>query len=230
DGVLIAMVENDSESFTAGFDAKTGVNRWKLDRPKMANWTSPMLLKVAGRPTYVLLQSGKGLAAVEPATGKIVWDYGDGASTIPSATVSEGILYVPSHGITALEPSPEGNSPKQLWRSSQLRPATASPVVLNKRVFTLNDAGVLSCGDAASGERLWQLRLKGPFSATPLGAGSLLYCVNEKGLLQVVDTAAPDGAVISEMDLGKTILSTPSISHGAIYVRSDGKLWKLGKS
>jgi outer membrane protein assembly factor BamB len=33
DGVLITMVENDSESFTAGLDAKTGVNRWKLDRP-----------------------------------------------------------------------------------------------------------------------------------------------------------------------------------------------------
>lgn len=102
-------------------------------------------------------------------------------------------------------------------------------MVLNNRVFTLNGAGVLSCGDTSNGSRLWQLRLKGPFSATPLGAGSFLYCVNEKGLLQVVDTAAPEGAVVSEFDLGKTILSTPSISHGAMYVRSDGKLWKLGK-
>jgi hypothetical protein len=46
----------------------------------------------------------------------------------------------------------------------------------------------------------------------------------------VVDTTAPEGVVTSEMDLGRTILSTPSIAHGAIYVRSDGKLWKLGKS
>lgn len=74
DGVLIAMLENDSESFTAGIDANTGLNRWKLDRPKLANWTSPMLLKAEGRPTYVLLQSGKGLSAVEPSTGKVVWD------------------------------------------------------------------------------------------------------------------------------------------------------------
>jgi outer membrane protein assembly factor BamB len=103
-------------------------------------------------------------------------------------------------------------------------------VVLNQRVFTLNEAGVLACGNATNGNRLWQLRLKGPFSATPVAAGALLYCVNEKGLLQVVDTAAPEGAVTSELDLGKTILSTPSIAHGAIYVRSDGKLWKLGKS
>ena len=230
DGVLIAMVENDSESFTAGLDTKTGVNRWKIDRPRTANWTSPLLLKSPGAPTLVALQSSKGVAAVEPASGRVVWQYTDGASTIPSATASDGILFVPSHGITALAPAPEGQTPKQLWRSGQLRPSTASPVVLNKRVFTLNDAGVLTAGDATDGTRLWQLRLKGPFSSTPVAAGTVLYCVNEKGLLQVVDTAQPEGAVLSELDLGQTILSTPSIAHGAVYIRSDGKLWKLGKS
>ena len=48
-------------------------------------------------------------------------------------------------------------------------------------------------------------------------------------LLQVVDTTAPEGAVTSELDLGKTILSTPSIAHGGIFVRSDGKLWRLAQ-
>ena len=224
------MVENDSESFTAGLDAKTGVNRWKLARPKMANWTSPVLLEVKGQRTLAILQSGKGISAVEPKTGRIVWEYGDGASTIPSATPSDGVLYVPSKGVTALEPSPDGNSPKQLWRNGQFAPATASAVILNQKVFTLNGAGVLTAGDAKDGARLWQLRLKGPFSATPVGSGTHLYCVNEKGVLQVVDIAAPQGAVVSELDLGKVILSTPSISGGAVYVRSDGKLWKLGKS
>jgi len=230
DGVVITMVENDSESFTAGIDAKTGVNRWKLDRPKMANWTSPVLLQSPGQPTLAILQSGKGLTAVDPKTGRTAWQYTDGASTIPSATPSDGKLYVPSRGLTVLEPMAGDESPKQLWRSAQLRPGTASAVVLNKRVFTLNEAGVLTAGDVADGSRLWQLRLKGPFSATPVANGSLLYCVNEKGVMQVVDTAGPEGAVISELDFKQTILSTPSISRGAVYVRSDGKLWKLGKS
>ena len=53
--------------------------------------------------------------------------------------------------------------------------------------------------------------------------------MNEKGLLQVIDTAAPEGAVLSELDLGQTVLSTPSIGNGAVYVRSDEKLWKLGR-
>ena len=170
------------------------------------------------------------ISAVEPATGRVVWEYTDGASTIPSATPSEGVLYVPSHGVTALQPGPVGQSPKQLWRSAQLRPSTPSPVVLQARVFTLNDAGVLTCGSAHDGNRLWQLRLKGPFSSTPVACGHLMFCVNEKGLLQVVDISAPEGAVASELDLGNTVLSTPSIAGDALYVRSDAKLWKLSKS
>lgn len=230
DGVLIAMVENDTESFTAGFNTKSGVNLWKLDRPKLANWTSPVLVKGTDDTTLVALQSGKGISAVEPKTGRVVWQYTDGASTIPSSTVSGGVLYVPSNGLTALQPASDGQSPKQLWRSSQLRPSTPSPVVVDDKVFTMNDAGVVTCGSTADGKRLWQLRLKGPFSATPVVAASRLYCVNEKGLLQVVETTGAEGTVVSEFDLGKAILSTPSIANGALYIRSDALLWKLKKS
>ncbi len=230
DGVLIAMVENDSESFSAGVNAKIGANLWKLDRPKMANWTSPVILKGTDGSSLVALQSGKGIAAVEPKSGRVVWQYTDGASTIPSSTASGGVLYVPSNGLTALQPGPDGQSPKQLWRSSQLRPSTPSPVIVNDKVFTMNDAGVVTCGSTVDGKRLWQLRLKGPFSATPVVAGTRLYCVNEKGLLQVVETTGAEGTVVSEFDLGKTILSTPSIANGALYVRSDALLWKLKKS
>jgi len=230
EGVLVVQVESDSEAFAAGLDTMTGVNRWKLDRPRMANWTSPVLFNDdAGRPV-VALQSGKGVDGIEPATGKVVWNYADGASTIPSSTLSGKVLYVPSHGLTALQPGVSGDAPKQLWRSSQLRPATSSPIVLGGKIFTLNEAGVLTCGDAANGERLWQLRLKGPFSATPVAAGRHLYIVNEKGLAQVVDTTKAEGEVVSELNLGETILGTPSLSHGAIYIRSDTHLWKLIKS
>ena len=230
DGVLIAMVENDTDSFTVGIDARTGVNRWKLSRPKMANWTSPVLSKTPAGRAQVLLQSGKGVAAVDSATGRIDWEYTDGASTIPTLTPSEGVLYVPSHGITALRPLADGQTtPTQLWRSAQLRPGTASPVVVADRVFVLNDAGVLTCGDATNGTRLWQVRLKGPFSATPVAAGNMLYCLNEKGLLQVVDVAQPEGVVLSELNLAGPTLSTPSIANGAMYIRADGKLWKLAQ-
>ena len=230
DGVLVAQVENDSESFTAGLDALTGVNRWKLERPKRANWTSPALLKSSDGRTLVVLQSTKGLTVVAPATGHALWSYDEGAASAPSTTISGGRLFVPSQGLTVLEPRAVGLSPNRVWRSSQLRPGTASPLVLDQRVFVLNDGGILICGDATDGRRLWQLRLKGEFSATPLAAGGHLYCVNEKGLVQVVDPTKPEGEVVSEFALGQTIIGTPSIAAGSLFVRSDGKLWRIGRA
>ncbi|MCC6822396.1 MAG: PQQ-binding-like beta-propeller repeat protein [Verrucomicrobia subdivision 3 bacterium] len=228
-GVVVAQVESQSEAFTAGLELATGMNRWKITRSRGPNWTSPVLLQTGGAE-LVALQSARGIVAIEPATGQTVWSYTNKTSATPSSSLNGSTLLVPSQGLTALGFGSGEPVPKQLWRSGQLNPGTPSPAVLRDKVFALNDGGVLTCGNAATGERLWQLRLKGPFSASPVVAGQFLYCVNEKGLAQVVDTTKPEGEVVSELDLGETVLSTPSIAHGAIYFRSDGRLWKFGKS
>jgi outer membrane protein assembly factor BamB len=225
EGVVVAMLENDSDSITVGLSADTGRNRWKLSRPKMANWTSPLPVR-NDRGVFVLLQSGKGLTCISPKTGQTVWEYTDGASTITSTAVSGGILYAPSHGITALQPN-ENQPPKQLWRAAALRPGMSSPVVTQDRLFVLNEAGVLTAASVKDGGRIWQLRLKGPFSSTPVLSGSRLYCFSEKGLVQVVDITAPEGAVLHELELQPTILATPAISGQALYIRNNSTLWKI---
>ena len=228
-GVVVAQVESQSDGFTVGLDLATGRNRWKLVRPRKPTWTSPVLLKRGGRE-LVALQSAEGVVAIEPATGRKVWEYGEKASPVPSSAPDGDILFVPSQGITALRPGAGSEAPKQLWRSAQLRAGTPSPAVLGGRLFLLSDGGILTCADAANGTRLWQLRLEGQFSSTPVAAGNFLYCVNEKGLAQVVDTTKPEGEVVSKLDLGEKTLATPSIAGGAIYFRSNTRVWKIGKS
>jgi outer membrane protein assembly factor BamB len=227
--VVVAMSENEGDSFTAGLDAATGVNRWKISRPKSANWTSPVVIPGAGGRNLVAIQSEKGLTAIDPASGKIAWANTNGASTIPSSAFLRDVLYVPGGGITAWKLD-AANPPTQLWKVAQLAAGTASPVALGERLFTINNAAVLTCADVADGKRLWQLRLQGPFSATPVAAGNTLYCVSEKGVLQTVDTTKPEGEIVSTLDLKETILATPSIANGALYLRSDATLWKLKSS
>ena len=228
-GVLVAQVENDSESFTAGLDKQTGVNLWRADRPKSANWTTATVQKIGSGAEMLLLQSGKGIHAVNPKSGELAWHYADGASTIPSSALAGGVLYVPSHGLTALELADDGRSFKQKWRSSRLRPGTASPLVHRDRVYSLNNAGVLTCGDTDSGKRLWQLRLDGPFGGSPVVADNHLYAFNEEGKAQVVDLSAPEGRIAGEMDLGEMIQCSPAVSNGALYVRSNGRIWKIAR-
>lgn len=225
-GVVIAQIESESLAFTAGLELESGLTRWKLDRPRDANWTSPVPLGTDQQP-LIALQSSKGVMAIEPASGKLVWQYTNSASSVPSSTRNGDKLYVPSQGLTALDLGGNEGSPKPLWRSNQLKPGTPSPTVWADKILSLNDSGVLSCGNAATGDRLWQLRLKGPFSASPVASANFVYCASEKGVVQVVDPAKPEGQVVSELELGESILSTPAISGGALYLRSDTKLWKL---
>jgi outer membrane protein assembly factor BamB len=232
-GVVIVPVENDSESYTIGIDAKTGTNLWKMERPKAANWSSPVVWRPKdGTPPDVLLQSKDGLTAVEAATGSTLWNYAEGASTMSSSVATPELILAASHGITALQPQANGAPPKQLWRIEQMNPATASPIAVNGHIYAINSAGVLVQAAIADGGRGWKLRLKGPFSGSPVAAGDRILAVNEKGLVQVVDTTAPEGAVLSELLLPlrekDLVLSTPALSGDHVFIRSDGNLWQLG--
>lgn len=220
-GTLVVQSENDSESLALGIDVKTGVNRWKMERPKAANWTSATVFGET-----VALQSSKGLTGVDPATGKVLWNYTDGAATIPSAAVTREAIYVPSNGITALVP--EADSTTQLWRAEKLKPGTASPLVLGKALYLVNGSGVLVKADLATGDEKWKLRMKGPFSGSPVASGAHLFIASEQGALQVIDPSGEaEGQIVHTVDLKDTILSTPAVSDGALFVRSDAKLWKV---
>jgi outer membrane protein assembly factor BamB len=233
---VVAMIENDSESYTLGLDAKTGCNVWKLDRPKAANWTSPVPWRADAKSApIVLLQSSKGLLAVDPASGSRLWEYTEGASTMSSSVVAAGVIFAPSNGVTALTPQASNAAPAQLWRSKQLNPSTISPLILDGRLFSVNGAGVVATADIKTGDNGWKLRLTGPFSGSPVGAGKHLLAVNEKGLVQIVDIAAPEGAVIGQLqlplnaDTKELILCTPALSAHHVFIRTDSTLWRLGE-
>lgn len=222
DDALIVQSENDSESFAAGLDLQTGQNLWWKMRPKGANWTSP----VAIGKEVVALQSTKGILAVVPATGSELWNFGDGASPTPSSVLSDGVLYVPSNGITALKPNDKGGDPEKLWTNGQISPGTGSPIVIGDRIYSVKGSFV-SAAEKATGEEIWKIRADGPFSSSPIAAGNFIYQFNEQGRGMIIDVRGDEGKVVSQIELGEVILATPAIADGAIYIRSDGRLWKL---
>jgi outer membrane protein assembly factor BamB len=233
---VVTMIENDSESYTVGVDAQTGRNLWKLDRPKSANWTSPVPFRADAKATPVaLLQSSKGLLAVDATSGSQLWEFTDGASTMSSSVVASGVIFAPSNGVTALTPQSSNAAPKQLWNSKQINPSTISPVVLNNVLFSVNGAGVIAAADAKTGANQWKLRLAGPFSGSPVGGGSRLLAVNETGLVQVVDLSGTEGVIAGQLQLPlkqetkELILCTPALSGGHVFVRTDSTLWRLGE-
>lgn len=228
---VIAQIENDSDSLATGVDVATGVSRWTISRPKKANWTSALVWpkRYGGTEDLALLQSSEGIAAIRPLTGEVAWKYSDGASTIPSSVAADGVLYAASHGITALKPPTDSANIEQLWRAGKLSPGTGSPLVYRGRLYSINNSGVLLAADLKTGETKWQLRVSGPFSGSAIAAGGHLFVFNEKGEGHCVKLGDAAGELVSTGELaGEEFLCTPALANGAIYLRSDKTLWKIG--
>jgi outer membrane protein assembly factor BamB len=234
---VVTMIENESESYALGVDAKIGRNLWKLERPKIANWTSPLVWRADEDASAVaVLQSVKGLVAVDPASGSRLWEYTGGASTVSSSVVAGRVIFAASGGITALAPKAGTPAPEQLWRAKGMNPSTISPMVLGNLHYSINGAGVITAADTGTAESRWKLRLTGPFSGSPVGSGTRLLVVNENGLVQVVDVSGAEGAIAGTLQLPlkkeakELILCTPALSGDHVYLRTDSTLWRLGPS
>jgi outer membrane protein assembly factor BamB len=229
---VVVQVENQGDSFAAGLDVETGIERWRVARDPLANWSSPVALE-SKDGWQVLLQSGEKLVALDAMTGKQVWDFKLACSEITSTAVQGDKLYVPANGVTALEVSENSSAPELLWDANKIATSGSSPVVHDECVYALNRAGVLTCADVKSGEVLYQLRLKGPGWATPIIANGHLYMVSFEGAAHVVALGHPadgdKGKVVFNMEFGEKIQGTPAVSGNALFIRSDTHLWKIAE-
>lgn len=220
DALLVAM-ENVGESFAAAIDARTGRNLWKRGRAQKINWTTPFVMENAGR-TEALFQSPNELTAFDPATGSRLWSYEAGMATIPSPVGADGVIIVPGGTSTALQPGRE--KAEKLWDSKAVSIATASPTLHRGKVYAVNSAGVVVCADAKTGEEVWRARAKGPHSASPVIAGDRMYLVNEAGETTVLKLGA-EPQTLSVNPLEDPMQASPAVSGGAIYLRSDKRLY-----
>ncbi len=223
-GAVVVQVECQRSAFAAAYDAKSGKQLWQVERPSSANWSTPVAVTYAESKQGVVLQSGSDLTLLDAVTGEQVWSEPIPCESIPSASYAAGLLVVPSAGLVAL--GNEGDERQVLWRSGTLQPGSMSPVLGPDRLYVINRAGVLNGADLATGDTLWKERLKGSFLATPLLADDKLYCINSQGDAFVV--SAQDGKVLSKPKFGQDISATPAAADGGMYIRSNGKLWKIG--
>jgi outer membrane protein assembly factor BamB len=223
---LIVPMENSGDSFVAGLDTATGKNRWKRERARDATWTTPLVVARDGKAS-VVFQSVKDVTALDPENGKPRWTYtGEGTAPIASPVAAGDLVFVPGKALVAIRPGDDQTTPTKVWESAKLPAGFASPVFYKDRVYGVTGTGVV-CLDAAKGEVLWQERAPGPFAASPIIADGKIYVVNEKGVATVIGLDDKH-EVLAKNDLDDTILGTPAIAGGRIYLRSDKWLYCIG--
>jgi len=225
---VVVQIENQGNSFAAGIDARTGRNHWRIHRPAEASWCSPVIVSdPQGTPTLVL-QSGEGISAHDPATGEEKWSYPASCDLIASPSPAKGRLFFPASGLSALKVPGPSEDPELAWDATRLGTGASSPVVDGDRVYTVNRSGVLNCASVEDGELLWTLRLEiTQMWATPVIVGQLMFCIDNAGQVAVVQLGDDKAQIVGRNELGESIQASPAVANGAIYFRSDQHLWKI---
>ncbi|MFP6881462.1 MAG: PQQ-binding-like beta-propeller repeat protein, partial [Roseibacillus sp.] len=105
---------------------------------------------------------------------------------------------------------------------------TPSFVAAHGSIYIVDDNGTLSCRDGKTGELRWKEKLPGNFSSSPVIVGNTLYSATEDGVAYVLEVSPKASKVLAEIDMEERIFASPAVIDGAIFIRSEEHLWKIG--
>lgn len=241
-------MKTKAASYVLGLDKTTGETRWRVERPDMATgegkdaYTTPAVARRAGAsgpsgPSSVdeiIVTGAVAITGHDPATGRELWRARglNDDRTVASPVVFGDMIFAPSRQrpLLALKAGGRGDvtGTHVLW-SFNKGPDVPTPITDGTWLYLLTDNGVLYCLDAATGKEAYHQRLKpGTYSASPVLADGRLYVTNEDGVT-VVWKPGPIFELLAENDLEEFTLSSPAISGGQIFIRTDTFLYAIGK-
>jgi outer membrane protein assembly factor BamB len=116
------------------------------------------------------------------------------------------------------------------WRYSRSVPQLPTTLVYRGVVYMINDGGILTTFDAATGQVKNQARLRGAvdhYYASPVAGDGKVYILSQSGVAVVLD-AARDQAILSVGELDDEVYATPAIAGGRIFVRTRSALYCFG--
>jgi outer membrane protein assembly factor BamB len=237
--LLVFSCDGADDPLLAALDASTGKVLWKTPRNTSArnkfSFSTPLELAVDGRKIIVSPTSGF-VGGYSPSDGQELWRvrYGQGYSVVPRPVFGNGLLYICSGFdrpvLYAIDPSgAKGDATESAikWQQAKGVPTTPSLLLAGNEVYMVSDGGIASCLDAMTGEVIWSERLGGNFSASPVLAEGRIYMVNEAGTTFVL-RADRKFQLLAKNDLSERALASPALDNGAIFIRTESHLWKIG--
>jgi outer membrane protein assembly factor BamB len=235
---LVFLCDGIENPFVVALDRDSGTVAWRTPRPPMAapRWSfgTPLLIEVEGKPQLVC-PAAQMVCSYDPASGEEVWRvrYPDKWSIVPRPVFSHGLVFIctgypGSAELLAIRPTGVGDVTDShvAWRTGQNVPQIPSPLIVSSEIFLVSNEGIASCRDVASGALHWRHRIGGSFSASPVYADGRIYLQNEQGLCTVI-AASREYRQLGSTDLAEPILASCAFANGAIFVRTEGSLYRI---
>jgi outer membrane protein assembly factor BamB len=238
-------MKTDDPSYLVRIDKATGKTLWRVERPTKAihespdSYTTPALLRY-GKATEVVITGGDVVTGHDPATGRELWranglnpDNNPAYRIVASPIVFGEMVYAPTRErpLLALRAGGRGDvtTSHRVW-SFDSGPDVPTPVTDGTYFYIVRDNGVMFCLDAKTGERIYGPERLRPatYSGSPILADGKIYVTNEDGVTVVV-RAGSKFEVLAENDLGEYTLSSPAVSDGQLFLRTDSALYAVGR-
>jgi outer membrane protein assembly factor BamB len=239
--------DNDTESFVAAYDARSGRELWRTARDEGTNWTTPFVWQNAQR-TEIVTAGTKKVRSYD-VNGKVLWEL-SGMSTIaiPTPFASGELLYINSgyvadalRPVYAIRPGASGDislKPEEtsnqfiVWANRTLGSYNPSSLVYNGIYYTLHDRGFVTANDAKTGRELYpRQRLSAEasgFSASPWAYNGKVFALSEDGDTFVFE-AGPEFKLVGKNSLAERSLATPAVAGGSLIVRTASKVYRITK-
>lgn len=235
-------MKTDDPSYVFAVAADTGKTLWKVERPTDAvaespdDYSTPLIVSVGGAEQLVV-SGGDYVTGHELASGRELWRMGGFNPgherfyrTIASSISIGDTVFTPStrgNPFIAFKAGGEGwiTGSAKIWENA-LGADVPTPTTDGKRVFVVNDRGILNVLDAGSGELVVdRIRLEpGTYSSSPLLADGKIYATNEEGTTTVVNVQ--DGyTIVATNRLDSHTLASPIAVGGQIFIRTADYLY-----
>ena len=223
EGVVLVTADHKGGGTLAGLNRESGEVLWKQSRPKIPNYVSPSVLKVAGK-TQLVVAGCNLFSSFDPITGTKLWEIAGSTEECVVTAVTDGQRvfagggYPKNHTMAVLG----DGSGKVVWQNTA-RVYVPSMIVDDGYLYAVMDAGLAVCWKSDTGEEKWKERLGGDFYASPVRVGKRIYATNVGGVTSVFD-ATPEGfKLISQNTLGNEAFASPAICDNRIYLRAATK-------
>ncbi len=239
DGLLVFGVDGEKDPRVVALDAKDGKVRWETPRVTTAKWkfsfSTPLVMGEAGKRQVISAGSGA-VCAYDPKTGAELWRvrYGNGYSVVPRPVLADGMLFLASAYeravLYAIRTGGTGDvtDTHVAWTLAKGVPLVPSMVVVGDLLYCVSDGGIASAVETKTGTVVWSERLGGDFSASVVYADGRLYFQNESGVGFVVKPGRTF-EVLAKNDLGERTLASYAVDDGALFIRTAGHLYRIGK-
>jgi len=123
-----------------------------------------------------------------------------------------------------------GDGERVLWSQTKSAPEVPSPLIYDGRVYLVSERGILTCREVKTGKELYRERLntRGTCYASPGGGDGVVIIASDGGTVLVLK-AGDKFEPLSRAQFAESILATPALVDGKIYLRTDRQLYAFGK-